>query len=65
MADCPICRRNAAPRKENPAFPFCSTRCKTVDMGRWLDEGYRVPVAPDEVEDEGDAHAVHSKVEDA
>jgi endogenous inhibitor of DNA gyrase (YacG/DUF329 family) len=40
---CPICRRPAAPRGENPAFPFCSERCKLVDLGRWLGEQYRVP----------------------
>jgi len=40
---CPICRRPAAPRSENPAFPFCSPRCKLVDLGKWLGEEYRVP----------------------
>jgi hypothetical protein len=25
-----------------PAFPFCSDRCKTIDLGRWLDERYRI-----------------------
>jgi endogenous inhibitor of DNA gyrase (YacG/DUF329 family) len=24
-------------------FPFCSARCKTVDLGRWLGETYRIP----------------------
>jgi endogenous inhibitor of DNA gyrase (YacG/DUF329 family) len=28
---------------EWPQFPFCSPRCKTIDLGRWLDEAYRVP----------------------
>jgi endogenous inhibitor of DNA gyrase (YacG/DUF329 family) len=32
----------AAPRAENRAFPFCSPRCKLVDLGKWLDEKYRV-----------------------
>jgi endogenous inhibitor of DNA gyrase (YacG/DUF329 family) len=27
-----------------PAFrPFCSERCKLLDLGRWLSEDYRVP----------------------
>jgi endogenous inhibitor of DNA gyrase (YacG/DUF329 family) len=30
-----------------PQFPFCSPRCKTIDLGRWLTEDYRIP-APDE-----------------
>jgi endogenous inhibitor of DNA gyrase (YacG/DUF329 family) len=26
-----------------PEFPFCSRRCKTIDLGRWLGEAYRIP----------------------
>jgi uncharacterized protein len=40
---CPVCRRRAAPRAANAAFPFCSARCRLVDLGRWLGEEYRVP----------------------
>jgi endogenous inhibitor of DNA gyrase (YacG/DUF329 family) len=29
--------------KEWPQFPFCSARCKTIDLGRWLNESYRLP----------------------
>jgi uncharacterized protein len=43
MSPCPICARLAAPRAQNSAFPFCSPRCKLVDLGKWLDEKYRVP----------------------
>jgi len=35
-----------APATGKPAadpFPFCSTRCQLVDLGRWLDEDYRIP----------------------
>jgi endogenous inhibitor of DNA gyrase (YacG/DUF329 family) len=33
-----------APEAQRPAFaPFCSERCKLVDLGRWLGEGYRIP----------------------
>jgi endogenous inhibitor of DNA gyrase (YacG/DUF329 family) len=34
-----------------PEFPFCSPRCKTIDLGRWLGESYRVASAPDEDEE--------------
>jgi endogenous inhibitor of DNA gyrase (YacG/DUF329 family) len=27
-----------------PHFPFCSQRCKLVDLGRWFNESYHVPV---------------------
>jgi len=40
---CPICKKEARPRAENSAFPFCSPRCKLVDLGQWFDEAYRVP----------------------
>lgn len=43
MSECSICGRPAAPRTENKAFPFCSPRCKTIDLGQWVDERYRVP----------------------
>lgn len=38
---CPICRKETA-WKENPFRPFCSERCRTVDLGRWAAEEYRV-----------------------
>ena len=50
---CPHCRRPAAPRAENPAFPFCCARCRTIDLGAWLSEDYRVPVPPEETERDG------------
>jgi len=26
----------------NPHAPFCSARCKLIDLGQWIDEGYRI-----------------------
>ena len=43
---CPICRNSVALRDENAYFPFCSERCKLVDLGNWLGEVYRVPAEP-------------------
>lgn len=39
---CPICNK---PTKweENPSRPFCSERCRLIDLGTWVSEGYRVP----------------------
>jgi endogenous inhibitor of DNA gyrase (YacG/DUF329 family) len=51
MARCPICGKDVRPRSENKAFPFCSPRCKQVDLGKWLNEEYRVP-AEDQSSDE-------------
>lgn len=38
-AGCPTCGR---PRSNDYA-PFCSRRCREIDLGRWLREEYRVP----------------------
>ena len=45
---CPICGKPIS--KDNR--PFCSSRCKTIDLGRWLDGNYRLPSEdePDEAE---------------
>ncbi len=40
---CPICEGERAPLAENKSFPFCSARCKMVDLGRWLGEEYFIP----------------------
>ncbi len=38
---CPICKKPAlADREKNPYLPFCSERCRTIDLGAWLDEKY-------------------------
>lgn len=29
-------------------YPFCSARCKNIDLNRWLSGAYAIPVAPDE-----------------
>ena len=46
---CPICKKPVTlPREGSNAapahFPFCSDRCKLIDLGRWLDGKYQVPV---------------------
>lgn len=48
---CPICKKGVRARAENPGWPFCSPRCKTIDLGKWVNEEYRIPVAEDEDED--------------
>ncbi len=34
---------------EAPWFPFCSKRCRLVDLGRWLDSDYTIPGPPVEL----------------
>ena len=47
---CPTCGRPALYAPENPWRPFCSARCRGVDLGAWASERYRVeaPPAPDD-----------------
>ncbi len=41
---CPTCKKPIEMEmEENPYFPFCSERCRLVDLGAWLDEKYFVP----------------------
>ena len=35
-------------RAEWPEWPFCSPRCKTIDLGRWLSGTYRIPAEDQE-----------------
>lgn len=52
---CPICRKPSAKREagQRSAYPFCSERCREVDLGRWFTESYAVPtVEPEEQEEE-------------
>ena len=39
---CPQCGRFAFFSPENPSRPFCSERCRLIDLGKWADESYRV-----------------------
>ena len=46
---CPQCHTHAE-WADNPHRPFCSDRCRLIDLGNWADESYRVPTAsPDNV----------------
>jgi len=46
---CPTCRKSSALDPGNPWRPFCSERCKLIDLGAWASGRYAIPVA------EGDA----------
>ncbi len=61
---CPICNRPARPRPANRSYPFCSDRCRLLDLSKWLGEEYRIggeragdeaagdrPATPDEEKD--------------
>ena len=50
---CPICKRQVETRdiKTSKLFPFCSEKCKLVDLGKWFDGEYALD-RPIEEEDE-------------
>ena len=52
---CPICEREFEPAAST-AKPFCSERCRLMDLGQWLDEGYSMPGLPlDELAEESES----------
>lgn len=41
--NCPTCRRALeGTRADFPALPFCSARCRSADLGAWLNGSYRI-----------------------
>lgn len=46
---CPACK-DFTTWEENPWRPFCSERCKLIDLGKWASEEYRIPDEKNEKE---------------
>ena len=46
---CQTCEAALPPREKNPTYPFCSKRCKMVDLGHWFGGSYVLsrPVDPE------------------
>ncbi|MFA9478395.1 DNA gyrase inhibitor YacG [Phycisphaerales bacterium AB-hyl4] len=51
-SDCPVCKK--AVRADSPTYPFCCARCRTIDLGRWLDEDYVIsrPIEQSDLDEE-------------
>lgn len=43
---CPTCGKPNTWNKENPFKPFCSDRCKLIDLGEWANESRKIPGSP-------------------
>ena len=41
---CPICKNEVQPG--DPDFPFCSERCRLIDLGNWASGKYVIPGGP-------------------
>jgi len=37
---CPVCDKQLASKDEH--YPFCSSQCRLIDLGRWIDGDYRI-----------------------
>ena len=56
---CPTCGKELIWDPKNPYRPFCSERCKLIDLGEWASESHRIAgetVHPDEIEQETNKH---------
>jgi uncharacterized protein len=40
---CPQCGAMSEYKTDNPSRPFCSERCKLIDLGAWAEERYSIP----------------------
>jgi uncharacterized protein len=53
---CPICKKEVEPG--NPEAPFCSERCRIIDLGNWASEKYVISTPlqnPPDPHDDGDS----------
>jgi endogenous inhibitor of DNA gyrase (YacG/DUF329 family) len=50
LVRCPTCSGDSVYAASNPYRPFCSTRCKDIDLGAWANEDFRMPakIAPED-----------------
>ncbi len=49
MVKCLICKNETKPLNENRYFPFCSGKCKEIDLYNWLNERYGIMVEQEEL----------------
>ncbi len=63
---CPICSKTIAVAKldDLPSFPFCSDRCRLIDLGRWIDGAYAVPASGSAADGAEDAPSSAEQVAD-
>lgn len=58
---CPQCRTQVIWTNDNPYRPFCSKRCRLLDLGAWADESHRIAGEP--AMDEADLDALIDRFE--
>lgn len=53
---CPQCGEYSLWSVDNPSRPFCSERCKQIDLGCWANDAYRIPVQSEDLELDGERY---------
>jgi uncharacterized protein len=56
VVKCPTCRRPVEWSAESVYRPFCSDRCRLIDLGAWFSEQHKIPDDPQEDERLGAPH---------
>ena len=46
MVKCPTCKRDVEWSQASTYRPFCSDRCRLIDLGAWLGEQHKIPGEP-------------------
>ena len=54
---CPQCGKEVVWNSDSRYRPFCSERCKLIDLGQWAAESYRIPLEENMAEEEPPHHA--------
>jgi uncharacterized protein len=59
---CPICKKPV--KTSDPEFPFCSERCRTIDLGKWASGQYVISSPLRDTDDEFDAESSRDPSDD-
>ena len=65
---CPVCRKvmdetGLQNSREGGFYPFCCNRCRMIDLGKWFDGDYRIPVEVKPEEEAGEEATNGDKAE--
>jgi hypothetical protein len=55
IVDCPTCGKKVEWSEKSKFRPFCSERCKQIDLGAWAEEKYVIPTANRDKEPDDDS----------
>jgi endogenous inhibitor of DNA gyrase (YacG/DUF329 family) len=59
---CPICKSPV--KSSEPEFPFCSERCRTIDLGKWASGQYVISSPVRDTDDEFEAESTSNQSDD-